>query len=397
MRIALFGLNSRMTFSGGRYHAWMLAEALAYAGHEVCFITNNRPFFYDDFAAFPSHYDIELYISSDLRADLPDGSFDIVFMVPHPFRLSQFLNAALFGRQRGARLALLNFESANWFNALAPEPRPARLWRGWLRFSREASLILSISAESDRHARAFYVDVAAGAVFTHCYPSINSIGADSVPDTPREKRIILITRFEKSGHKGAWHTPELLSEAMTGYTLVLIIGAGEVPSSILTKMTATAKQHNIQLELLYRLTDREKFAHLKRSCLMLFPSFFEGFGLPPIEAQYCNVPCIAFELPVLREVSGDGIYYVKRGDWDGFREKIGQVLASDRPHDHLREHIAEVARFHSLSRRIDQILCRVCEAPTVRPTTRALGLRLEFEAHRARERLSGFFAKLFNH
>lgn len=388
MRIALFGLNSATSFSGGRYHAWMMAEALAYAGHDVCYVTNNRPFFYDDFASFPRHRDVELHISPDLRAELPEGSFDVVFMVPHSTAgMSPFLSAALFGRERGARLALLNFESANWFNALAPEPRPIRQWRGWLRFSRGASLILSSAAESDRYAREFYGGVAPEALFTHCYPSINTLVADRVPDRPAEKRISVITRFGGSPHKGGWNLPHLLSDAMRGYTLVLTLGLGDVPRPLLTELQTRADRHGVKLEIQRRVTDEEKFEHLKRCRLMLFPSFFEGFGLPPVEAQYCNVPCVAFELPVLREVSGDGIYYVERGDWDAFRERIAQVLAADRPHTHLREQIADVARFESFSRRIDHVMHRAMGRPITQPAGGLLARKLELAAHRSPERL----------
>lgn len=45
---------------------------------------------------------------------------------------------------------------------------------------------------------------------------------------------------------------------------------------------------------------------------LLFLSSYEGFGLPVIEAQIRGLPVITSDLPVLREVGGDGACYVDR-------------------------------------------------------------------------------------
>ncbi|KTS67201.1 hypothetical protein SA3R_13860 [Pantoea dispersa] len=44
---------------------------------------------------------------------------------------------------------------------------------------------------------------------------------------------------------------------------------------------------------------------------LLYPSEDEGFGLPLIEASQHNKPLIARDIPVLREVAGEGAYYFK--------------------------------------------------------------------------------------
>lgn len=42
-----------------------------------------------------------------------------------------------------------------------------------------------------------------------------------------------------------------------------------------------------------------------RAALFVFPSLYEGFGLPPLEALACGVPVVASDLAVTREVLGD--------------------------------------------------------------------------------------------
>ncbi len=53
------------------------------------------------------------------------------------------------------------------------------------------------------------------------------------------------------------------------------------------------------------LSDRQVAGLLVRSSGALFPSFAEGYGLPPIEAAALGVPVICNDLPVYREVLGD--------------------------------------------------------------------------------------------
>ena len=58
---------------------------------------------------------------------------------------------------------------------------------------------------------------------------------------------------------------------------------------------------------------------------LLFLSSYEGFGLPIIEAQIRGVPVIASDLPVLREVGGDGVRYVNRDDPEAVADALAEL------------------------------------------------------------------------
>ena len=58
------------------------------------------------------------------------------------------------------------------------------------------------------------------------------------------------------------------------------------------------------------VTDGEAKALMQRCKGFLFPTFYEGFGIPPMEAMACGVPVAVSDTEVMREVYGDSARYV---------------------------------------------------------------------------------------
>lgn len=62
--------------------------------------------------------------------------------------------------------------------------------------------------------------------------------------------------------------------------------------------------------------------------LFVFPSFYEGFGYPPLEAMACGTPVIVSNTSSLPEVVGEAGLYVNPGDPEDIAEKMLKVLES---------------------------------------------------------------------
>jgi glycosyltransferase involved in cell wall biosynthesis len=65
---------------------------------------------------------------------------------------------------------------------------------------------------------------------------------------------------------------------------------------------------------------------LRGAAALAYPSRYEGFGLPPLQAMAAGVPVVATSAGAVPEVVGDGAWLVDPGDGDALAERLVQVL-----------------------------------------------------------------------
>jgi glycosyltransferase involved in cell wall biosynthesis len=64
--------------------------------------------------------------------------------------------------------------------------------------------------------------------------------------------------------------------------------------------------------------------------VFVFPSLYEGFGMPVLEARACQTRIVTTDAPELHEAGGDRAVYI-RPDAEGIRQGILAALAAERP------------------------------------------------------------------
>lgn len=70
------------------------------------------------------------------------------------------------------------------------------------------------------------------------------------------------------------------------------------------------------------VNDEELVALYKYASCFVYPSIYEGFGIPPLEAIYFNRPVILSNIEVFKEIYMDNVLYCKIDDCNILKEKI---------------------------------------------------------------------------
>jgi glycosyltransferase involved in cell wall biosynthesis len=110
-------------------------------------------------------------------------------------------------------------------------------------------------------------------------------------------------------------------------TLVLAgqrwFGSGPIEKQILR-----LKEVGVDVRVLGYLEDSVFYALMKRAGVFVFPSRYEGFGLPPLEAMRLGVPTIVSDAGSLPEICGDGAWRVGVDDVQDLAAKLERLLSS---------------------------------------------------------------------
>ena len=73
----------------------------------------------------------------------------------------------------------------------------------------------------------------------------------------------------------------------------------------------------------------ERAALLRDASVFAYPSRYEGFGLPPLEAMAVGVPVVATSAGSLPEVLGDAALFVRPGDDEALADALSRALDDD--------------------------------------------------------------------
>ena len=76
------------------------------------------------------------------------------------------------------------------------------------------------------------------------------------------------------------------------------------------------------------VSDEELRALYQSALALVFPSVYEGFGIPPLEAMSCGCPVLASNSSSIPEVCGDAAYYFDPYNFDSLIEALRTIVVS---------------------------------------------------------------------
>ena len=115
-----------------------------------------------------------------------------------------------------------------------------------------------------------------------------------------------------------------LIEACQGLTGAKLYIVGKYNRVFSQQMDLDTSSDNIRF--LGRVSDEELVRLYNQATCFVFPSLYEGFGLPPLEAMACGCPVLVSDIPVEREVCGDAAQYFNPLEPNDILHTITQYL-----------------------------------------------------------------------
>ena len=135
----------------------------------------------------------------------------------------------------------------------------------------------------------------------------------------------------------------------------LVIAGGDGWGAEALTAAVAAARHRDRIVRLGWVDDTTRVDLLAAATVYAFPSVYEGFGLPPIEAMAAGVPVVTSRAGALPEVCGDGADLVEPGDPDGLAVALGRALGDAEHRAALIERGRRVAARYDWGRAADQL------------------------------------------
>ena len=104
------------------------------------------------------------------------------------------------------------------------------------------------------------------------------------------------------------------------------------------------------------VTDEELEALMRKTHFMIYPSLYEGFGMPLLEAMQVGTPVVTSNLTAMPEVAGSAALLVDPFDVDDITNTMAKLLGDDKLREELIRKGKEVAKAYSWKRTAEEYL-----------------------------------------
>lgn len=314
-------MNNIGHYSGGRVHIMLAAYMLANMGHRVTIVTDMKPKFLNDLKYIEVEDRIEFIhgeacMKTNWLNNISDNNIDIVIATPRIYEA--FSYAYKF--------------SLPCYALLLETPNYVSLHRGgqdstesyWYEYKKSileyADAVLCNPGVTLKYAKEWLPDFKGP--FYEFPPPINTSAADKVV-AEESNEIIFIGRHldfkcPDDVIKALQYVPEEIRPAINF--------VGSHNDQVRARLLDKARVYSVDVHFYAGVNDFEKFYLIKRSKMLVIPSKFEGFGMPPAEVMYCKKPVVCYELPITRSIYGNIPIYVPSGNYKTMGKVIRELL-----------------------------------------------------------------------
>lgn len=118
----------------------------------------------------------------------------------------------------------------------------------------------------------------------------------------------------------------LIEAAASTQTSLPIVLVGRGNRDYKQRLMQTARQYDVPLRLIEDAGMQDLPAIYRLASVFAYPSLFEGFGIPILEAVRCGVPVVASSGTCFEEIAGEGVVYAPPTEPEAIGEAIRTTL-----------------------------------------------------------------------
>jgi len=248
--------------------------------------------------------------------------------------------------------------------ALVSKHNPFARAIGQMVFSKaiqEANHIITVSHAMKKQILEFFPDARISVIY-------NGFEPRDLPDAPQldrfRKKYSLADEFLLSvGHLEARKNYSRLIEALAvlrdrGRSLFLLIVGNDNGEGGKLRNLIASRGLSSQVKVLNGLSHEELQCAYVLSRLFIFPSSYEGFGIPILEAMATGTPMILSDIPVFRELTENQGLYFSPDDTGELADKITYILDSNSEQNRITSYGTQRLqgfRFSSLAKQVTEL------------------------------------------
>jgi len=314
--VAVFMDNPWGSFSGGRYHTYFHANILADI-FPTALVVDRPP---KQFMLSFLNPKLDIIVDPLFGLEWDTNDFDFVLASPKIGGIKAFE----YAKKWNLPVYLMVLEPPNFTKEYRGGiDTTEEYWKEYKECLLEADYIIPSTYLTAEYTKK-WLENPKGKIFP-IYAPLNYESANKIENIEGEHAIIWISRpvdFKRP------YDAFLIAKELDPTLKIRYVSAR---SKLINDIKEEADRFGIDIETYDSiLTDEDKFKLIKRSKFLVFSSCFEGFGLPPGEALLCGRPCLAYELPVLREIYKNKLDFAKRIDPNDLLCKAEKLLKDNK-------------------------------------------------------------------
>lgn len=181
-----------------------------------------------------------------------------------------------------------------------------------------------------------------------------SFGPEGARYEPGFRYLLMVS--SRRAHKNEERTLAAFARSRIDPTIRLLL-TGAPTDALLAQIERLGLTRRVVF--LGRVDDAQLPALYRGALALLFPSLYEGFGLPVVEAMACGIPVLTSTVTALPEVAGDAALLVDPYDVDALANGIERVLTDEALRARLRlagPKRAAMFRWDDVAARIQRVL-----------------------------------------